>query len=180
MKQPLFISAVFRRRLLVAALCSCAFVALSCNPFAPAIENNPLNSSSLLSDQMTVEGVFQNFRYAYTFKDTAIYGRLLDQRFIFSYRDYDKMLDDSWGRDDEMRITMSLFQNASNLNLVWNEIVGYSGDSLRTIVTRSFNLTVTFSPSDILRVDGKATLDLQRESGLLSWKIVTWRDESNF
>lgn len=153
---------------------------LGCNPFAPEIDTGSDTGEQLISDQMTVDGVFQNFRYAYTFKDTTIYGGLLAQEFIFSYRDYDKLVDLSWGRDEDMRITSRLFENAQNLNLVWNNIVGFSGDSLRANVSRTFNLTVTFNPSDIVRVDGRVSLDLRRSSTMQPWKMTLWKDESNF
>ncbi|MFA6232612.1 MAG: hypothetical protein WC824_00315 [Bacteroidota bacterium] len=170
------------RVLAVPGLAVLLFTALvaACNPFAPALENDPNGGASLITDQKTVEGLFQNFRYAYTFKDTTIYGGLLSHDFVFTYRDYDRKIDESWGRDEEMRITWHLFQNAGSLNLVWNNIVGSSGDSLRASVTRSFNLTVTFNPSDVIRVDGRVSLDLLRASSADPWKITQWRDESNY
>ena len=161
--------------------CACFALLLGgCNPFAPEIDTGSDTGEQLISDQMTVDGVFQNFRYAYTFKDTTIYGGLLAQEFIFSYRDYDKLVDLSWGRDEDMRITSRLFENAQNLNLVWNNIVGFSGDSLRANVSRTFNLAVTFNPSDIVRVDGRVSLDLRRSSTMQPWKMTLWKDESNF
>ncbi len=152
----------------------------ACNPFAPAIRETETPDDGLITDQRTVEGLFQNFRYAYTFKDTTIYGGLLAQNFNFTYRDYEKLIDESWGRDSEMRITWHLFQNASSLNLVWNNIVGFAGDSLRSSVTRSFNLSVTFNADDIIRVDGRVSLELQRSTANNKWEIVLWKDESNF
>jgi hypothetical protein len=157
-----------------------AMLIAACNPFAPAVETGDALNSSLISDQRTVEGVFQNIRYAYTFKDTTIYGQMIGQDFTFSYRDYDKLRDVSWGRDEEMLITSRLFDNAMNLSLVWNNTVGSSGDTLRAIITRSFNLTVTFNPSDVIRVDGRVSLDLRRASSADPWMIVQWKDESNF
>jgi len=155
-------------------------IAVACNPFAPAIDIAEDSGTNLITDQRTVEGLFQNFRYAYTFKDTTIYGGLLAQDFVFTYRDYERRVDESWGRDEEMRITWHLFQNAGSLNLVWNNVVGFSGDSLRSNVTRSFNLTVTFNPGDIVRVDGRVSLDLRRPSADHPWKITLWKDESNY
>lgn len=154
--------------------------AAGCNPFAPAIEDAADDGDNLITDQTTIDGLFQNFRYAYTFKDTTIYGGLLAQNFTFTYRDYERRVDENWGRDEEMRITWHLFQNASSLNLVWNNIVGFSGDSLRSSVTRSFNLTVTFNPSDVVRVDGRVSLDLERPTASYPWRITQWRDESNY
>ncbi len=157
------------------ALCLAA-----CNPFAPDIDTRGGGRDVSATDQSTVEGVFTNLRYAYTFKDTTIYGGLLTPEFSFTYRDYDKLVDVSWGRDEEMRITSRLFQNAGNLNLVWNNIVGLGGDSLLTSVTRSFNLSITFTASDIVRVDGRVNLLLKRESTGQPWRIAQWRDESNY
>ena len=42
------------------------------NPFAPSLaEQAP--DTPILGDQRTVEGVFQNFRYSYLFRDTLVY-----------------------------------------------------------------------------------------------------------
>ncbi len=150
------------------------------NPFAPGLETSNGSSSSILGDQHTVDGVFKNFQYAYTFKDTLIYGQLLDPAFSFVYRDYDLGVDVSWGRDDEMRTTYGLFLNTQNLNLVWNNILSESGDSLNLDVTRNFSLTITFNASDIVQVNGYAALTLTRPNQESIWKIIQWRDESNF
>ena len=168
------------RALPIALLAICVALLVSCNPFAPKIDTSSQNGDDAIADQSTIEGVFQNFHYAYTFRDTTMYGALLAQDFVFTYRDYDKVVDLSWGRDEDMRITSRLFDNAQSLNLVWNNILGFAGDSLRANVTRSFNLTVTFNPSDIVRVDGRVSLELQRTASTLPWKITLWKDESNF
>ncbi|MDP1069122.1 hypothetical protein, partial [Klebsiella pneumoniae] len=60
--------------------------------------------------------------------------------FTFTYRDYDLGFDISWGREDEMRVTYGLFQNAQRLDLIWNEIVSITSDS--TNIIRSFGLTI--------------------------------------
>ena len=130
----------------------------------------------MISNQAEICGVFQNFQYAYTFKDTLIYGQVLDKDFIFTYRDYEKEVDVSWGRDDEVKYTYGLFQNTQRLDLIWNDILLISGDS--THVIRSFNLTVTFNPTDINYVDGRVNLTLIKVNN--KWKILRWVDESNF
>ena len=131
----------------------------------------------MISDQKSVEGVFQNLRYAYTFKDTLIYGQLLDKDFIFSYRDYEQGVDKSWERDEEMRVTYGLFQNTQQLDLIWNDIISISSDS--TNIIRSFNLTVTFNPTYIEYADGKVNLKLKKDIKQ-RWKILRWYDESNY
>ncbi|MGE5681602.1 MAG: hypothetical protein ACM34K_12060 [Bacillota bacterium] len=130
----------------------------------------------MISDLSNVDGVFKNIQYAYTFKDTTIYGGVIGNDFNFSYRDYSLGFDISWGRDEEMKATYGLFQNAQRLDLIWNNIVLISNDS--TNIVRSFNLTITFNPTDIERVDGKVNLQLTRNSN--KWQIVRWTDESNY
>ncbi len=147
------------------------------NPFAPKLDNSIGSENTLISDQSTVEGVFKNFQYAYTFKDTTIYGKLLSDDFTFVYRDYDKEIDVAWGRDEEMKVTYGLFNNSERIDLVWNNIVSVTGDS--TNIIRSFNLTITFNPTDIIFVDGRVNLDL-RKNEKNKWQIVNWIDESNF
>jgi hypothetical protein len=167
--KPIYLTIAF-----VTLMAGCA------NPFAPGLESGDGSSGSILGNQQTVDGVFRNFQYAYTFKDTLIYGQLLDPVFAFVYRDYDQGVDVSWGRDDEMRTTYGLFLNTQNLDLVWNNILSQSGDSLRVDVTRNFSLTITFNASDIVRVNGYAALTLSRPNTDSNWKIIRWRDESNF
>ena len=147
------------------------------NPFAPKLDENAGNTENLISDQSDVEGVFRNFQYAYTFSDTLIYGQLLSPDFTFIYRDYEKGIDVSWGREEEMKVSDGLFENTQRLDLVWNKILATTEDS--TNIVRSFNLTITFNPTDIVFVDGRVNLDLKKnENG--KWKITRWVDESNF
>ncbi|MCF8260671.1 MAG: hypothetical protein K9J12_07855 [Melioribacteraceae bacterium] len=147
------------------------------NPFAPKLSDDASDGTSVISDRKTIEGVFQNLQYAYTFKDTLIYGELLNSDFVFSYRDYDKGVDVSWGRDEEMDATFGLFANSQRLDLVWNNILTLTSDS--TGVVRSFNLTVTFNPTDVIFVDGRVNMKLKKDSQK-KWQLVRWLDESNF
>ena len=158
-------------------VCLALFAFPACNPFAPALDNES-ESSGGLSDQRTIDGVFQNFQYAYTFKDTLVYGQLLAPDFTFIYTNYEKGTDLTWGRDEDMRSTYGLFQTAQSLDLVWNGIVTAVGDSLLTDVSRGFNLTVTFNPRDVIRVDGRVNLRLVRSSADAPWQIQRWKDDS--
>jgi hypothetical protein len=147
------------------------------NPFAPGRDDSP---SAPTCDPNTVDGIFQCFQAAYTFRDTTLYGQLVDGQFIFVYRNYDIGIDVTWGRDEEMRSTYGLFQNAQKLDLIWNNVVSSSAESTRVNVVRGFNLTIVFNPSDIERIDGYANLTFERLRVSDPWKIVLWRDESNF
>ncbi len=86
-------------------------------------------------------------------------------------------MDVTWGRDEEMKVTYGLFQNTQRLDLIWNNIISMTGDS--SVIVRSFNLTITFNPTDIIYVDGRVNLELKKDDQD-KWKIVRWTDESNF
>jgi hypothetical protein len=150
------------------------------NPFAPKFDENYDSNKPPISDLTTIEGVFQNFQFSYTFKDTLIYGELLSGDFIFTYRDYDQGFDVSWARDEEMRTTYGLFSNSERLDLIWNNIVLSTEDSLDANIVRSFNLNITFNPTDVVRVEGRVNLTLRKDPETEKWQITRWLDESNF
>jgi hypothetical protein len=150
------------------------------NPFAPKFDANIDNGGPAISDQTTIEGVFQNFQYAYTFSDTLIYGNLLSPDFTFTYRDYENGYDVNWGRDEDMRTTNGLFENSQRLDLIWNNIITSTVDSLDANIVRSFNLNITFNPTDVVRIDGRVNLSLRQDPESKKWQITRWLDESNF
>ncbi len=155
-----------------------ALIILNCtNPFAPKLDSNLGANGSIISPQKSIEGLFKNFKYSYTFKDTTIYGGLLKSNYSFIYRDYELGVDVSWGRDDDMRVTNGLFQNSQRLDLIWNNIVSISSDS--TSILRSFSLTITFNPTDIIQIHGSVNLQVEKNNKGV-WKIVNWIDESNY
>lgn len=164
-------------KIILAALLLSLFSGSCINPFAPGRDDSPAESSC---DPRTIDGIFQCFQAAYTFRDTTVYGPLIGASFVFLYRNYDLGIDISWGRDDEMRSTYGLFQNAQKLDLIWNNVISSSTDSTTVTVIRGFNLTIVFNPSDIERIDGYANLTLERIRTTDPWKIVRWRDESNY
>ncbi len=168
-----------RKFLLVFAFISFLHLITGCNPFAPKFSEGT-NSSSTISDLKTVDGVFQNMQYAYTFKDTLIYGEFISEDFVFTFRDYDQGFDVSWGREDEMRATNGLFQNSQRIELIWNNIVLSTVDSVNANIIRGFNLTITYNPTNIDRADGRVNLTLRKNTDTDKWQIVRWIDESNF
>jgi hypothetical protein len=161
------------------AITICVILASCTNPFAPKLVDSAV-TSPYLGDQKTIDGIFQNFRYSYIFKDTLVYGSLLANDFLFIYRDYDKGVDASWGREEDMITTSRLFDASQNLDLIWNDVVISIGDSVVQDISRGFSLTITFNPSDILNVYGRANFHLTRSSPQEVWKISQWRDESNY
>jgi hypothetical protein len=101
-------------------------------------------------------------------------------RRTFVYRNYDQGVDISWGRDEDMMTTSRMFQAAQSLDLIWNEVIVAVGDSSVQDISRGFNMTIVFSPSDILRVDGRAEFRIVRTGQDSLWKISQWRDDSNY
>ena len=158
-------------------ICSLLLLFSSCeNIFAPKIDNSV--SGQIITDQKTIDGLFQNFKFAYTFKDTSVYSDLLTSDFTFTYRDYELGYDVSWDKPTEMRTTNGLFQNAQKLDIIWNNIVVQLGDTLTQSVKRSFNLIITFNPSDIVRVNGFADFTIIRATINDKWRFYRWKDES--
>lgn len=102
---------------------------------------------------------------------------MLDRNYSFVYRDYEQGVDISWGRDEDMNATNGLFRNTQRLDLIWNNIVSINDDSSNII--RSFNLTITFNPTDIVFIEGRVNLDLVKADND-KWKILRWVDESNY
>lgn len=162
--------------LILTLIFACAVFASCDNIFAPKLDDT--GSSNIISDQMTVDGVFANFKYAYTFRDTSVYSALLTDDFIFTYRDYESGFDVSWDKPTEMRTTSRLFQNSQKTDIIWNNITTYIGDSLNVNVKRGFNLTITFNPSNVVRLFGFADMNFKRPDVNSPWKIYKWRDES--
>lgn len=150
------------------------------NPFAPA-EGDGSALDNLLGDPKTINGFYQRFQSAYTFRDTAIYGPLVHPEFIFSFRDFEQNIDISWGRPVEMLTTFRLFFESSEIQLQWNNTVSQFVNATGTEaqVTRRFNLTVVLPQSDVLRTDGSANFVLQRSDSTLPWRLLRWRDQSN-
>jgi hypothetical protein len=79
-----------------------------------------------------------------------------------------------------MKTTYGLFQNSQQLDLIWNNVLVSVEDSLTASIVRGFNLTVTFNPTDIIRIDGRVNVSLRRDPLKNIWQITKWLDESNF
>lgn len=152
-----------------------------CNPFAPALEEGSA-FGDLLGDPTTVEGFFTNFRNAYELRDLSLYEPLLDSQFVFIWRDFDAQIDREWGFAQDLETTRRLFANANLIRLQWNQILSRDEivRSLQTRVIRSFNLTITLETGDVFRGDGNVNFLLSRRDSTASWRLLRWRDESEF
>jgi hypothetical protein len=146
-----------------------------CNPFAPALEDgDPFGA--LLGDPTTIEGFFTNFR------DLSLYEPLLDSAFIFSYTDFDVQVERQWAFSQEIESTRRLFANASFISLEWNQIISQTqfDENRRASITRSFNLTINLESGDVFRGDGNVNFLLLRPAVGAPWRLLNWRDESEF
>lgn len=166
---------IFKIKILLLAI----IIIAGCNPFAPSKYNGE-EGNLVLGDQKTVEGLFQNWRYSYIFADTSVYSNLLNSDFTFIYRNYELGVDNSWGKDIDLRTTRTLFDSTESIDLIWNEIIFEIGDSLSKNILRSFNLQLSFRADDITRINGRANIQLVRSSPDDVWRIQQWRDESNY
>jgi hypothetical protein len=94
------------------------------NPFAPGIADENTPGSALLTQQKTPEEVLDNFKYAYTYKDSLVYSEVLDSTFIFISTNYNEYPPTpiEWGRDTELRTTARMFRYFNTLELVWNTL----------------------------------------------------------
>ena len=157
------------------------FLAVSCNPFAPALEEGNF-FGDLLGDPTTVNGFFTNFKNAYELRDISLYEPLLDSSFIFVYYDFDALVEREWGFAQELASTQRLFRNASLVNLRWNQILSqeFINAGLQARVVRSFNLIITLEGGDAFRGDGNVNFLLDRADSTDNWQLRQWRDESEF
>lgn len=157
------------------------FLVVSChNPFAPPLADSETENNFQNISLNTIDGFFSAFQLAYTFRDSTQYGKLLHSNFMFVYRDFDRGVDDFWGREQDMKTTFGLFVNSEQLDLTWNFFRDYQIDSLEANISRAFKLRVVFSSTDILTGEGNVRFRLIRPTAKSDWKLIRWTDESNF
>lgn len=113
-----------KRALQIILLFGYIFIFSCNNPFAPALIDETAPRSRILTLQKTPKEVLDNFRYAYTFKDSLVYSEIFDSTFIFSSFDYNQTPPQpiEWGRDTELRTTARMFRYFNTLDVVWNTI----------------------------------------------------------
>jgi hypothetical protein len=114
------------------------------NPFAPKLDRS-IGSSDIVTEQTTPAEVLQNFKIAYTFRDSLLYSDLLDTAFVFVYFDPDAGTSGnyvSWGRDVDLSATGRLFRHFSVIDLVWNTTLYEFNEGDREELSKSFNLTL--------------------------------------
>lgn len=159
----------------------CAAFSGCLNPFAPVL-GDP--SQSLWTDQQTVGGLLDNFKYSYILRDSLRYSACLDNNFTFTYFDVTNGWEDSWGRDTDLKATGGLFRNFSEIQLTWYAVP----DSIQSFAYEETELEFDASFSlSLYGMNGGASYDLYgfaqftvyKESGD-RFRIRSWKDETVF
>ncbi|MFQ5823845.1 MAG: hypothetical protein ACE5JB_07315 [bacterium] len=175
-----------RKLLYLSRLYSCTpliyfLVNVGCfNPFAPELDKS-LDTSNVITEQLTPDEVLQNFRYAYTFKDSLLYSDVLDESFVFEY--FDPNLGPSggfvtWGRDVDLKTTGRLFRTFDVIELVWlNKIFSTRDGNFEKIFIR-FSLNLFSSEFNFI-LTGTAIFTFAQSEIDEKWRIVHWKDESD-
>ncbi|MFQ5627764.1 MAG: hypothetical protein ACE5I1_03310 [bacterium] len=157
------------------------FMFASCiNPFAPKLEETS-TQDNFITSQSTPEELFQNFSYAYAFRDSVLYADILDSAFTFEYFDPnvgESGAFESWGKDIEIRTTGSLFRTFDARELIWLGIIYENRVSdTEEIIYRNFRLSLVSSGLNFtLQGFGIFTF---RKGNDGKWRILRWVDESN-
>ena len=114
------------------------------NPFAPKLGEISSNLDVFLTAQQTPEEVLSNFQFAYTLKDSLVYRDVLDDDFVFVYRDLDNDVFLSWGKEEDVTATVGLFNNFTVINLVWNStnFISYALDSTTAEISQGLILSL--------------------------------------
>lgn len=150
------------------------------NPFAPKLTRSLETEDYIVTPQTSAEEVLQNFKVAYTFRDSLLYSDLLDTAFLFVYFDPNEGTSGrfvSWGREVDLMTTGRLFRHFQVIDLVWNTtLYGWQGEDTGEI-GKSFNLTLVGTDSDY-KLSGVALFSF-RKCGDEKWRITRWKDESD-
>ncbi|MBN2858062.1 MAG: hypothetical protein JXN63_06650 [Candidatus Delongbacteria bacterium] len=148
----------------------------SCNIFSPEYEH--FDNIGSMGDNSTIEGLMKNFVYAYTFKDSFLYEELLDDEFMFEYDEGGVW--ESWNKDEDVRITKTIFRNFKKIDLVFNSIFPEHTAEADTTILTSFKIDFYSgeSSSAVLKLTGysKFIYSKTTEEGEVRYSIKYWGD----
>ncbi len=168
-------------RTLVFASTVFVFVVACVNPFAPKLDTENVGGG-LITAQKSPEEVFQNFQYAYTFRDSLLYADVIDSAFTFEY--FDPNLGSSggfssWGRDVEIRTTGRLMRAFDAIELTWLNIIYQDSSRAESerVIYRNFKLTFVGSELNA-SIQGYGIFTFRKGSDD-KWRIRRWVDESS-
>jgi hypothetical protein len=170
------------RCIVVTASFSLALIVLACfNPFAPSLDPSP-DPSNRITEQENPGEVLQNFRYAYTFKDSVLYSDIIDDSFVFEY--FDPNIAPSggfrtWGRDVDLRTTGRFFDSFDVIELTWlNVIDSTTTDDGAVRYFQRFSLNLFGSQLNYV-FTGTAIFTFKESPSDGRWRIVGWKDETD-
>jgi hypothetical protein len=157
-------------------LCCCL------NPFAPKLVQNLESSDLVLTDQRSPDEVLQNFKVAYTFRDSLLYSDLLDTAFLFVYFDPNEGTSGrfvSWERETDLQTTGRLLRYFQIVELVWKTTFYDTvwKDQKTGEISKEFDLTLMTDESSY-RLSGRAIFSF-RKCADDKWRITRWKDESD-
>ena len=150
------------------------------NPFAPRLVNNMEGADLVVTAQKTPDEVLQNFKIAYTFRDSLLYSDILDSNFVFYYFEPDLGTSGEivkWHKDEDLYITGRLFRHFQIVDLIWNSDLYEWSDEQTGQISRSFSLTLIGEDEDH-KISGRATFSL-RKGADDRWRVTEWRDDSD-
>lgn len=158
-------------------------VIIACfNPFAPKLDEQT-DLTNVITEQLTPEEVLQNFRYAYTFKDSLLYSDVLAESFVFEY--FDTNLEPSggfrtWGRDVDLKTTGRLFRNFDVIELIWQDPLFTERDSTGTKERQFIRFNLNLFGADLnFILTGTAIFTFEKNGTDSKWRIIRWKDESD-
>jgi hypothetical protein len=176
-------SAVYLKALLFtlvsgAVLCTAGSIVLTgcVNPFAPKLGDITNNLDIFITEQQTPEDALINFKFAYMLKDSLVYRDLLDDEFLFVWRDHDNDTFISWGKEEDIKTTSGLFNAFTVIDLQWNSTnyTSFMEDSTRAEISKGFILTLDSE----IRIFGEALFNMKKQLNSGIWKITRWFDKS--
>lgn len=150
------------------------------NPFAPKLTDSLESSDLILTSQRSPEEVLQNFKVAYTFRDSLLYSDLLDTAFLFVYFDPNDGTSGrfiSWERETDLRTTGRLFRHFQIVGLVWKTTFYEWKDQQAGEMSKGFDLTLIAEESSF-QLSGRAIFSFRRCADE-KWRITRWKDESD-
>lgn len=150
------------------------------NPFAPKLTDKLEAGDYIITQQKSPEEVLQNFKVAYTYKDSLLYRNCLDTAFLFVYFDPNIGTSGqfvSWGRDVDLMTTGKLFHHFQVIDLVWNSVIYSEEAEERGEISQGFDLTLIAEQTNY-QLSGRALFSF-RKCKDEQWRITRWKDESD-
>jgi len=149
------------------------------NPFAPKLDRSP-GATVRLTEQASPDQVLENFIYAYTFKDSLAYERLLDSAFVFVYFDPNlgsSGLFVSWNRDVDLKTTGRLLRNFDTITLTWNSTIYELIEENSAELCKTLHLSL-YGKRGEYNLTGNAIFNFRKSPWDGKWRISRWKDES--